>query len=729
MKPGEWIVRRLLLSIVVFAGVAPQLWADVKLPGFFSNHMVMQQGVPVQVWGWADEGESITVLMGEAKAETVAGPDGRWRVKLPSLQAGQKPHSLKVTGKNVVSVEDILIGEVWLCSGQSNMEWTVSRSANSEAEIAAADFPMIRHLKIAHRPSTKPLDDVQAEWTVCSPTTAGNFTGCGYFMARQLFQELNVPIGLINSSWGGTRVEPWTPINGFASVPAVADIHHSVLQRTPGFPEYETALTAHMAATRNWLNAAKEARADRIAIPLQPPFPATLKPFQSHQDPTMLYNGMIHALVGYPIRGAIWYQGESNHAEGMLYFEKKKALIQGWRERWEQGDFPFYYVQIAPFQYGNEDPTILARFWEAQATVRLLNKTGMVIINDIATLNNIHPPNKQDVGLRLANLALHNDYGKTDVVCNSPSFQSLSRTDQQLMVTFQDTAGGLRTRDKKPVSGFEVIGPGSGGYHPAKAVIAGDTVTLTSDRVGSPTAFRFAWHKLAEPNLTGGTGLPVGAVRGGEIPNFTDMLPIHDEYQLVYDLDLNRLGNEITYDQDRSSRVGQFDRIAYHLELLSPNATPQHVFVSMDAFTDDAKKIGVPTVASGARFQQSVKNLQVFSTVNDVATESTVPTGNIEFWPHNYGPANDAKVTGANNNIYDFGDSPGAPQQGYGSMQVHNTARRQTVFALNHWGTGSNADVGIGNSTGSHRDWTFSGNAGSYSQKRLRVYVRPMKNR
>lgn len=441
----------------------------------------------------------------------------------------------------------------------------------------------------------------------------------------------------------------------------------------------------------------------------------------------MLYNGMIHALVGYPIRGAIWYQGESNHAEGMLYFEKKKALIGGWRQLWGQGDFPFYYVQIAPFQYGEEDPEILARFWEAQAAVQQIPNTGMVVINDIATLNDIHPPNKQDVGKRLALLALKHDYGFDDVVAHSPEMESLELLGDRLKITFRNTGGGLQTRDGNPPTHFELIGPGSRGYKPAQAVIEGDSVILSSAEVKQPVAFRFAWHKLAEPNLTGATGLPVGAFRGGEAPDFLSMVSVEDDYQLVYDLDLSKLGKEIRYDVDRSEDVDTFDRIGYLLELKSDQAGEQKVFVSVEAFTDEAAKIGIPTVASGAMFRQTVKSMEVFSNVGSLTKGLRMEGGNIEFWPNNYGAGNGAKVPGASSNVYDFGDDPAPPTDGYGSMQVHNGTAKETIFAINHWGMGSGADIGIGNSGGQHPDWTFSGNAANYSSKRLRIYVRPTK--
>ncbi len=492
--------------------------ADVRLPGFFNDHMVLQQQATIKVWGWSDVGESVTVSLGEQSATATGGDNGTWSVELPAQQASKTPAKLTIKGNNAIEINDVLIGEVWLCSGQSNMEWNVKSSTNAEQEISSANHPLIRHVKFGHRPSMTPIDDVNGQWQVCSPETVGGFTAVGYFMARRLHTELDVPIGLINSSWGGTRVEPWTPPVGFEKTTALQDIHQSILGRTVGTPPYEAALSNHVAATEAWLTKAKSTPSQTERVEPSPAFPPSLLPFESHQDPTMLYNGMIHAIVGYPIRGAIWYQGESNHAEGMLYFEKKKALINGWRELWGQGDFPFYYVQIAPFEYGNEDPTILARFWEAQAAVQQLPNTAMVVINDIATLKDIHPPNKQDVGSRLAGLALKHDYGRSDLVALSPTFEKLELAEGSLTVHFQNTGDGLKTRDGQPPNHFEVIGNAADGFKPAVAVIDGDRVRLTSEAVPAPLAVRFAWHKLAESNLTGGTGLPVGAFRAGEEP-------------------------------------------------------------------------------------------------------------------------------------------------------------------------------------------------------------------
>ena len=702
-------------------------FAEVRLPAVFGEHMVLQQQTKIRVWGWADPGESVTVSLARNQGTSKANETGRWQVELPPMPASKEPVSMIVKGSNTIEIKDILIGEVWLCSGQSNMEWPVAACTKAQDEIAEGKHPLIRHIKVPLVQSTVPLDDFKSSWQVCSPETVGGFTACGYFMARQLQKELDVPVGLVNSSWGGTRVEPWTPPVGFEKVDALRDIYQSVIGRTPGTQQYRDRLTNHIAALETWVAKAKAAVSAKESLVPSPAYPSELVPFASNQDPTMLYNGMIHSLVGFPIRGAIWYQGESNHNEGMLYLEKKKALINGWRELWGQGDFPFYYVQIAPFQYGNEDPTILAKFWEAQAAVQTIPKTGMVVINDIATLNDIHPPNKQDVGMRLALLALKNDYGKKDLVASSPELEKLEVLNDRLKLTFKNAGGGLKTRDGKSPSHFEVIGQGSNGFQLADAKIDGATVVLTSTKVKNPVAFRFAWNMLAEPNLAGGTGLPVGACRGGEIPNFLSSIPTSKEYKLVYELDLAKLGHDIRYDVDNSGSIKAFDRVGYSVELTTAGGEERNVFVTMSAFTDDVKKIGIPTIASKARFQKTVSSLDIFSNVNGLTTGTNIAMGNVEFWPDNYGMVNAANIERASGTVYDFGDEMAPPEDGYGSMQVHNTAAGQTLFAINHWGVGGSADIGIGNGPAPNTDWTFSGNAASYPSKRLKVFVRETK--
>jgi sialate O-acetylesterase len=720
MSLKNWIA----MTAILFA-FAHSASGDIKVSSIFTDHMVLQRDQPLKFWGWAEPQEKIEIRFGTSRTSVIADATGKWRAELPAMPANKTPQSLVFQGNNKIEIQDVLVGEVWLCSGQSNMEWSVAASMNPQEEIAAANYPLIRHIKVPLVPSMVPLDNFQSSWQVCSPETAAGFTAVGYYMARELSKKLDIPIGLINSSWGGTRVEPWIPPVGFQKVEKLQSIYQSVIGRTPGTPQYIQRLTEHIRSLDAWLVKAK-AQGDRgdILEP-NPVYPAELTPYASNQDPTMLYNGMIHSLVGFPIRGAIWYQGESNHDEGMLYLEKKKALIQGWRELWGQGDFPFYYVQIAPFRYGDRDPTMLARFWEAQAAVKeAVPKTGMVVINDIATINDIHPPNKQEVGRRLALLALSNDYGIKDVPAQSPEVQSIEPMGRQLKVTFKNTAGGLKTRDGKPASHFEVTGIGTVGYHPANVTIQGDTVILISEKVPEPTALRFAWDMLAEPNLCSMTGLPVGAFRAGKEPQFLDSVPGSKDYRLVYDIDLNKLSADIRYDIDNSASVGLFERIAYCLELTGPQGEEQRLFVSMKAFTKDAKKIGIPSMVSRARFQMPVESLDIYSNVSGLPLGSGLESGNIEFWPDNYAQKNDASVTGASDAIYDFGDQIVPPEDGYGSMQIHHGLTKKSIFAINHWRAGSRADIGIGNSGGENHDWTFSASSERFTNKRLRVYVK-----
>lgn len=720
-------VLRYWLAAVIALHFGQTAFADVRLPQFMNSHMVLQRDLPIPLWGWADPGESVTATLGTDTATAKANEKGEWRLTFPARSASRDPLKLTVSGKNKLAFDDILIGDVWLCSGQSNMEWTVDRSANAAEEIAAGNHPLIRHVKIPRITSGVPRNDVEGKWEVCSPETVAQFTAVGYYMARKLQKELDIPIGLINSSWGGTRIEPWVPPVGFAGVPELKDISDEVTRRNPEHPAYKKAYQAYLKASEDWLKTAKANAEAGKAATAAPAFPAELKLYSAVGEPTALYNAMIHPLVGWPIRGAIWYQGESNSSEGMLYRAKMQALIEGWRKIWGQGEFPFYFVQIAPYNYGHADH-VLAEFWEAQAASAELPQTGMAVISDIATLGDIHPPNKQDVGLRLALLALKNTYGKADVVATGATFKSLAQQGNKLVVTFENTAGGLQSRDGKPLTWFEIIGPGAG-WAKAEATINGDTVVLTAPGVATPTAVRFAWHKQAEPNLMNGAKLPTSAFRAGDVPqvNFLPQIEEAKNYKLALDIDLQKLGPTITYDVDHRGQLGGgFDRVAYLLELQAGSGPAQYVYVSMNAFTKDVNKIGIPTADSKAVFQQLVEKMTVVSNVAGIENVVDSDGGNIEFWPHNYGAPNGANIPGASGSIYDFGDTYSAPVDGYGSMQVHNFKAKQTLFAINAWKSGPGANIGIGNSPGEHRDWTFTPNANSYSLKRLRVLVRPI---
>ncbi len=725
-------MKKIFLLLVFTLTLGFNLRAELKLPAIFGDHMVLQQNQSDPVWGWDAPGTKITVSFAGQNYSTVAGADGKWSVKLAPVPANATPQTLTVTGSTQRELQDVLIGEVWLCSGQSNMEMGVGMVQDGAKEIAAANFPNIRLMMVPNLWRPQPEADMAGTWKICTPENiaAGGWSGfsaAGYFFGRELHRKLNVPVGLIDADWGGTRIESWTPPEGFAAVPALSSLNLAVQLGDPRSPAHKQKLEQFLGATEKWLTSARTALTDSALVPTMPAYPQELLPPHDLQNSTALYNGMIHPVQPFGIRGAIWYQGEANNGEGMLYTEKMKALVGGWRQLWGEGDFPFYFVQIAPFNYGN-NPEQLSELWEGQtAAAKEIPNAGMAVINDIGNLQDIHPKNKQEVGRRLALLALAQTYGQKDVVSSGPTFQSLSIEGGTLRVRFDHADGGLASRDGQSLNWFEIIDADDGGFVKAEARIDEASVVLSSPTVRHPAAMRFAWHQLAEPNLMNGAGLPAGAFRAGNIPK-RDWLGMHvpevKSYQLVYDLDLAKLGTDIHWDVDNRSKIhAPFDRVAYSLELEAADGSTRAVYVSMDAFTDSLDKIGVPTVQSGAHFQQDVAQLNIFSNVKNLVTGTNLAGGNLEFWPNNYGPNNSAKVPNASSAAFDFGDEPSDPADGYGSMQVHNHDAKQTVFAVNHWREGQRADVGIGNAPDGNQDWTFAANAGSYKSKRLRIFV------
>jgi sialate O-acetylesterase len=350
----------------------------------------------------------------------------------------------------------------------------------------------------------------------------------------------------------------------------------------------------------------------------------------------------------------------------------------------------------------------------------------MVVTTDITDLNDIHPNNKQDVGRRLALWALAKTYGR-EVVSSGPTFKSLSPEGDKLRVRFDNVGRGLASRDGKPLTWFEIVDQDTD-FTKADAVIDGDSVVLSSPEVKAPVAVRFGWSKAADPNLMNKEGLPAIPFRAGQVPErdwLALKVPEAKDYTLLYALDLKTLSGDVRYAVDNREKVTKpFDRIAYFIELQKPAEPVRYLYVSLDAFTADLTQIGVPTVASKAVFQQPVANMNVLSNVQGIVNGNGLAGGNIEFWPHNYGPPNSAKVPNASDALWDFGDQFSDPVDGYGCMQVHNHDAKQTLFAVNNWKSGGGADLGIGNSEGQTRDWTFARNADSYTAARLKVLVR-----
>lgn len=505
--------------LLVLAGAVGAL-CDVKLPAVIGDNMVLQQGMDVPIWGWAEVGEKVKVSGSWAGRcrEATADEQGKWMVKVESPDAGG-PYEMSVVGKNTIEIKNILVGEVWVCSGQSNMEMGLGLVENARQEIARADYPHIRLFHVPLRASGKPEPDVEAEWKICSPKNISTdniwegwprgFSAVAYFFGRQLHKELGIPVGLIGSSWGGSPIEPWTPPVGFKLVPKLSDILKGVEEAKA---QYNEAAAEEIGRYEKWLAGSKFALVSGKVVSAPPPWPE--HPLKSSKKPTGLYNGMIHPLIPFGIRGAIWYQGEANLSDGMLYYDKMKALIGGWRQVWGQGDFPFYYVQLAPYRYrwGPPQPYRMPEMWEAQAESLAIANTGVAATVDISDLDDIHPRNKQEVGRRLSLWALAKTYGREGLVYRGPQYKSMAVEGDKVRVRFECAGGGLRASDGAAPNWFEVAGA-DGQYFWAEAKIEGDSVLVWSEKVARPVAVRFAWHEEAEPNLMNKEGLPAWPFR------------------------------------------------------------------------------------------------------------------------------------------------------------------------------------------------------------------------
>jgi sialate O-acetylesterase len=504
-----WIATVVVVLELLAASTAV---AEVRLPHVIGDHMVLQRNVVLNIWGWGNKGERVTVELGDSKVITRANSAGEWKVALPAMKAGG-PHTMTVKGKNTLTIKDILVGEVWIGSGQSNMQWNVAGSANAGAEIAVAKYPKIRLFLVPNVLSGIPNRDVNADWKECSPASVPPFSAVLYYFGRHLHKELDVPVGLIASAWGGSLIEPWTPPTGFAGVKGLAKINQHV--KTKQF-EFLYHLEKQLRKSRNprrdvvnWLLAARKAARKGALLPSAPDFAYPKHSLAGWAEPTSMYNAMINPVVPFSVRGAIWYQGESNLNDGMLYRQKMKALVEGWRKVFGNERLSFYWTQLAPFNYGG-DPLRLPRIWEAQQTATSMPHTGMAVITDIGNLGDIHPRNKQDVGKRLALWALAKDYGK-DIVYSGPIYKSMKVEGSKVRVLFDHVGTGLESRDGKPLTRFEIAGEGE--FFPAQAVIDGAAVVVSSDKVAKPTAVRFGWHQLSEPNLRNKEGLPAGSFR------------------------------------------------------------------------------------------------------------------------------------------------------------------------------------------------------------------------
>ncbi len=489
------------------------LAAEITLAPLFQDGGVLQRERPIPVWGLATANAPVQVAFGGETKSTTADGFGHWQVTLSAIPASAEGRTMNVKEANLptVEVKDLLVGEVWLGSGQSNMQWDVASTRQEDQALAAAGpIPLMRLFDVPRVVTSARQETLNAKWTPATPETARGFSAVAYFFGKRLAEELKVPIGMIHSSWGGSRIEPWWAEEGLDGIAELNDLRQRRLAMSPGFPGYDAKFKGYVTAVRTWADLADKALATGMAAPDMPAPPEILKLGSSAETGT--YQAMIHPLVPYALRGFLWYQGEANNGEGILYAAKMQALIAGWREQFRNEEAPFLFVQLAPNNYGANRTYDLPGIWAAQQAALKIPHTGMAVTNDIATINNIHPPNKSEVARRLALWALADTYGQKDLVKSGPLFAQYKATGNSVAVQFSNTGGGLVTRDGQAPTWFEIAGI-DGDFHKADAKISGDgkSVVLTSAEVPQPDRARFAWSQIAEPNLMNLEGLPAGA--------------------------------------------------------------------------------------------------------------------------------------------------------------------------------------------------------------------------
>ena len=658
----------------------------VQLPHVFGDGMVLQRGQTIPVWGKGRPGEYVEVSFAGQTASALVGEDGKWRVDLQPLEANAEGATFAVRGDNAIEFSDVLVGEVWFCSGQSNMEFPVAGWRNmkdSDKEVAAAVHPKLRHFRVKHKVSEVPLDDVDAKWEPTTPETIKLQSAVAYTFGETLMKELDVPVGLINCSWGGTRIEPWTPA---------------------GHPDDLWMLQN----LRTWN--------------------------RPHDVPTVLWNGMVAGLVPYAIKGAIWYQGCANMADGDVYLDKTVSLVRGWRREWGQGDFPYFLVQLAPYKYGGGPAdTKLPVLQMAQARVpEAVPNSGCTVINDVGDVYDIHPTDKRTVGMRMADQVLDRVYGKFVRPWKTPVAVSISEEDggRAMRVAFDD-ADGLRTRDGLAPTDFE-IRDAVNGWIPAEARIEGRTVVVRADGADAPIGVRFAAHNGSTPNLVNGAGLPAGPFKiGRKCPvGFAETVPeaagleCVQRYDIPVDCDMRKA---VPAPVAAADGAGAVSRVGYLLELEGADGDTQFAYAEMDAFSADVRDLVLRGPDRMPDVRAKVSGLKI-RTNSGAADAKDGASGFVEFYGSNYSPKKSDEPAGGDNGKYDWNDTPSPASTegpGYGCLQVHDLDAKRTVLAFNHFNaSGTPCDVGIGNAPSGEPDWTFAKNAGLYKTRRLSVWIK-----
>jgi sialate O-acetylesterase len=492
-------------------------FADVRLPDVIGSSMVLQQKQVVPIWGTADVGEAVTVVFARHKKTVVAGSDGKWRVDLAKLTASFTPQTMTIAGKNTIELKDILVGEVWLVSGQSNMQRRLSETENGEAVQTAANYPSIRLFNASREVAFKRRVGKLGEWAACTPETVKEFSAAGYYFGVDLQKELNVPVGLLNSSYGGSQAEAWTPT---AYLIASPDLKPTVDRTKIWEAERDKVRVDYAEAIRKWREDQDKARAAGARPSPSPGVPDALRDYRIASS---IYDGMIEPLIPFAIKGAFWYQGESNEARAEQYGLLLPTMIRAWRERWGQGYLPFGIIQLPNYRAAKPEPEESAWSFlrEAQRrTAMNTPNTGLIVTIDIGEANDIHPKNKVDVGKRMLAWALKDVYGRK--IATAPILKKTEIKGGKIILTFADIGSGLKIKKGDKLEEFAIAGADRKWLWAAAKIIEKNKIEVSSERLANPLAVRYAFNSNPKnPNLTNDSGLPASPFRTDNWPDPT----------------------------------------------------------------------------------------------------------------------------------------------------------------------------------------------------------------
>ncbi len=501
---------RIILLFLPLIITSSFLKAEIKLPAILSDSMVLQRNQSIPIWGWATEGEKITVSFGGQSLETKANASGKWEVSLKAMTANAAPQTLSIVGSEKLELKGILVGEVWLLTGQSNMQWELHQADKGEEEVAKAYHPNIRLFNVSRGVAFKKKEGVLANWQECTPISARKFSAAGYFFGVDLLKNLNIPIGLINSSYGGSQVEAWMPEEYLLA----SDDFRPCVERTEIWEkEKPTVQKKFEKDLKVWEEATKQAKLAGEKQPRKPRVPDALRDYRIAAS---IYENMIEPLIPFAIKGAFWYQGESNEERAEQYGLLLPVFINSWREKWEQGNFPFGIIQLPNFREVSEIPTDepWSHIREAQrrTVVKTIN-TGLIVIIDIGEANDIHPRNKLDVGNRMSLWARGEVYNEK-LQATPPMYVRSAVKEEKMVIWFDEVGTGLKTKDGGQLAEFAIAGADKKWYWAEANIVGKNKIEVWSDKVVSPIAVRYAFNNNPKnQNLTNETGLPASPFR------------------------------------------------------------------------------------------------------------------------------------------------------------------------------------------------------------------------